>query len=254
MTKFTAIRVLIRPWPGRLQSILSGLDMLRVRPPRHALYKTYNSNSIREVMSRLTEAEVAGEDGLVRSLLSQLRERTTFPGKVFIFHEDARPGYFGTWTHSSKCVGARTPFAKDLIAVDYSYDSGEEWEDEGTADADDVVGDDDDEPMDEEADSDLDSWLVDDDDISVSVGDLDSMPPELPETSFSPPKRKVQTEDKKNGKKRKVVIPLVPFAKGPCLESAIGRCDYEPFKAYRIQLLNGTHYIAQVQISNLRCC
>ena len=205
-------------------------------------------------MSQLTEAEVAGEDSLVRSLLSQLRDRTAFPGKVFIFHEDARPGYFGTWTRSSKFFGARTPFAKDLIAIDYSYDSGEEWEDEGNADADDVVGDDDDEPVDEEVDSDLDSWLVEDDDIDVSVGDLSSVPPELPETSFFPPKRKVQNEDKKSGKKRKVVVPLVPFAKGPCWESAIGRCDYEPLKAYRICLLNGTHANTQAQIFNSICC
>jgi len=197
-------------------------------------------------MMQLTEAEIAGADGLVRTLLSQLQDRAMFPGKVLIFHGDARPAYFGTWTRSSKAVGARTPFAKDLIGTDYSYDSGEEWEDEGAVDADDVVGDDDEEPQDEEADSDLDSWLVDDDDIDVN-GDLDSIPPELPESSSNPPKRKVQNEDKKSGKRRKVVIPLVSFAKGPCWESTIGCCDYEPFKAYRIRLLNGKDCNTQIQ-------
>lgn len=203
-------------------------------------------------MTQLTEAEIAGEDGLVRTLLSQLRDRAMFPGKVLIFHEDARPAYFGTWTRSSKSAGARTPFAKDLIGIDYSYDSGEEWEDEGAADADDVVGDDDEEPQDEEADSDLDSWLVDDDDTDVN-GDLGSIPPELPD-SFNPPKRKVQNDDKKSGKRRKVVVPLVSFAKGPCWESTIGYCDYEPFKAYRIRLLNGKDCDTQVQIHNSSRC
>ena len=36
-----------------------------------------------------------------------------------------------------------------------------------------------------------------------------------------------------------MVIPLVPFAKGPEWETSIGRCTYEPFKSYRIQLFNG---------------
>ena len=41
------------------------------------------------------------------------------------------------------------------------------------------------------------------------------------------------------GKKRKVVVPLVPFAKGPIYESVIGQCDYEPFRPYAIELFNG---------------
>ncbi|KAK2460579.1 hypothetical protein APHAL10511_007049 [Amanita phalloides] len=229
----------------RLRSLLSdlpvpvSLDASRVCPPYNAFCKTHSSSSIRAVVSQLTEAELAGDDGLVRALLAKLRDRTIFPAKVFIFHEDARPGYFGTLTRSSKVISARTPYAKDLIGIDYGYDSGEEWEDEGTMDADDVVDDDDDDPQDEEADSDWDSWLVDDD--HVDANDPDSIPPDIPELSFNPPKRRIETEDK-SGKRRKVVIPLVPFAKGPCWESAIGYCEYGPFKAYRIRLLNDTPF------------
>ena len=48
-------------------------------------------------------------------------------------------------------------------------------------------------------------------------------------------------KDKGVNKRRRVVIPLVPFSKGPEWERMVGRCTYEPFNAYRIQLFNGKH-------------
>ncbi|KAM6500858.1 Chromatin assembly factor 1 subunit A domain containing protein [Amanita muscaria] len=228
----------------RLQTILSSLTpRASLSQTRSPSYKTYHPISIRETMSQLAEAEVSGDDNLVRSLLAKLRDRAVFPAKAFIFHEDARPGYFGTWTRNSKAIDARTPLAKDLAGADYSYDSGEEWEDEGTADADDVLDDDDDELIDDEADSDLDNWLVDDDDVDMSPHTADLCPPELREPSpFDPPKRKVENEHRKSEKRRKVVVPLVPFAKGPCWESTIGNCDYDVFKAYKMRMFNGTPF------------
>ncbi|KAF8631437.1 hypothetical protein AX17_005114 [Amanita inopinata Kibby_2008] len=232
----------------RLQSLSTTFpppaDLSRVQPPSRtgASYKTYHPIAIRELMSQLTEAEVSGDDGLVRSLLNKLRHHTDFTPKVIIFHEDARPGYFGTWTRNSRVVGARTPFAKDLMVYDYSYDSGEEWEDEGAGDADDVLDDDEEELGADETDSDLDSWLVDDDDIEVNVDDQEVSPPNIPEVVPNAPKRKVENEEKKSGKRRKVVVPLVPFAKGPCWETAIGECGYEPFKAYQVKILNDTPF------------
>lgn len=205
--------------------------------------KTYSPISVRDLLSQLSEAEVAGDISLVRTLLSKLRNRTLLPAKVLIFTEDARPGYFGTWTRSSRIIGSRTPFAKDALVFDYSYDSGEEWEDEPAGDADDVADDGEDEDGEDDADSDADSWLVDDDreEIDVSLEDVDLSPVDLPSLPIAPiQKRKAEGGEKKLGKKRKVVVPLVPFARGPCWEPAVGTCEYEPFNPYRIQLFNGT--------------
>ena len=60
-------------------------------------------------MSQLSEAEVAGDDTEVRRLLALLRDRRAVPAKAFSFHEDARPGYFGTFTRSSREIGPRRP-------------------------------------------------------------------------------------------------------------------------------------------------
>lgn len=98
-----------------------------------------------------------------------------------------------------------------------------------------------------EADSDLDSWLVDDDDVEevgtpLEEREADDLPPIL---NF-PSKRKAEEGERKIGKKRKVVVPLVPFAKGPCWESDTGECSYEPFQLYRIQLFNGVWCFSKV--------
>jgi chromatin assembly factor 1 subunit A len=193
-------------------------------------------------MARLTEAEVAGDPSLVRQYTYLLRNRLKIPAKVLIFADDMRPGYYGTHTKSSRVIGPRTPFARDEIALDYGYDSGEEWEGEEDDAGEDVVGDDDEDGGDEdEDDSDADSWLVDDDEVEeVSELPSESSPPPFGDPSMPPPlpKRKNETEEKKD-KRRRVVVPLVPFTKGPCWETEIGHSEYEPFNAYRIQLFNG---------------
>lgn len=177
----------------------------------------------------------------MRSLLSQLRSRKVFPAKVLIFDEDARPGYFGTWTRNSAEVGPRTPFARDVISLDYTYDSGEEWEEE-KGDADDVVEDVEEEDGGEDRDSDMDSWLVDDDEVEdpgTPIEDRDSSPG-LPPLNFPAAKRKTKDVDpEKSGKRRKVVVPLVPYVKGPCWDTTASTCDYEPFKHYRVQFFHG---------------
>lgn len=198
-------------------------------------------------MAQLSEAEVSDDTATVRSLLSRLQDRTRIPAKVLIFHEDERPGYFGTFTKRSRFIKPRRPFARDHIVIDYSYDSGAEWGEEDEGGGDDVLGDSDDERDDEEESDDLDGWLVDGDDeeavtpIEEREG-LDAFPfPPLAEGSKS--KRKVgkekETDTEAKAKKRKVVVPLVPFVKGPCWDTAIGDCEYDPFNHYRIQLFNG---------------
>lgn len=197
------------------------------------------------MMQDLNEAEVAGDEAAVRDLLARLRDRSSIPAKVLIFHEDARPGYFGTWTRNSREVGPRTPFARDVVSLDYGVDSGEEWEEE--EEEGEVVDGDDDEDgaATEEVDSDLDSWLVDDDDVEepgTPIDDRAGTPDFFPLPPL-PPKRKAQEAEEdasnKDTKKRKVVVPLVPFVKGPCWETHVSECSYEPFNAYRIHLFNG---------------
>ncbi len=171
------------------------------------------------MVTRLSEAEVTGDTGLVRDLLTKLSDRTVVPAKVFIFADDARPGYFGTWTRSSKTIGPRTPFHRDTLEFDYAYDSGEEWEEEPPGEADDVVDDEEDEGEAEDPDSDMDDWLVDDDDEEPGTPLEDrevSFLPDVPRVS----KRKPEATENKPPKKRKMVVPLVPYAKGPYM----GRC------------------------------
>ena len=197
-------------------------------------------HTTRTILSQLSEAEIADNPSHVRSLLSVLRNRDLLPAKVLIFTDDARPGYFGTWTRHSRIIGPRTPFARDLVALDYAYDSGEEWEEEGTGDADDVVEGAEDDDAVTEADSDLDSWLVDDDDVGEIGTPLEEKEADpLPAVLNFPAKRKAEDGERKIEKKRKMVVPLIPFAKGPCWESDVGHCTYEPFQPYQIQLFNG---------------
>ncbi|KAF8559629.1 hypothetical protein OG21DRAFT_1502866 [Imleria badia] len=245
--------------PASLREILEELRQSSLyfcfRTRRVSSLKTYNPRSVRDTMSQLNDAEIAGDPTQVRHLLSILRDRQVFPAKVLIFHEDSRPGYYGTWTRNSRIVGTRTPLERDALARDYGYDSGEEWEDEGPDDADDVVDDgEDDEPDGEDADSDLDSWLVDDDDEirpPLNLDDLSLPPLDL---SMPAPKRKAENNEKQSDKKRKVVVPLVPYVKGPFWESQIGHCEYDPFNVYRIQLLNDTpHPIDPFTLASVVC-
>ncbi|KAF8911145.1 hypothetical protein CPB84DRAFT_1812600 [Gymnopilus junonius] len=167
----------------RLHGILTALPPAPIphcRPPQKPGFTVYNPISVRDLVSQLSEAEISGNDELVRTLLAKLKDRDLLPAKVFCFHEDARPGYFGTWTRNSRIIGSRKPFGKDTI--------GEEWEEEPAGE--DVAED--------------------------------------------------GEEKTKNGQKTEGGLPLVPFAKGPMFESVIGKCDYEPFRPYTIQLFNDT--------------
>ncbi|KAI0797807.1 hypothetical protein C8Q75DRAFT_739751 [Abortiporus biennis] len=239
---------------SRLKSLSPDAPHLRPRHPNPSGLKIYHPHTVRSILNQLSEAEITGDISLVRSLLAALRDRSLVPIKVLIFDEDLRPGYFGTWTRNSMEVGPRTWKAKDVIGRDYTYDSGEEWEEgEEEGEGEEVDdGDEDGDGKDEEADSDLDSWLVDDDDDvepgtpiedrELSLGmDVDTL--ELPVVK---PKRKVEEESQPHskgmGKKRKVVVPLVPFTKGPCYEDKIGKFTYEPFSTYSLQLCNDTPF------------
>jgi hypothetical protein len=109
--------------------------------------------------------------------------------KFFLFHEDIRPPYYGTWSKTSKIVTGRSPFKQDTAFLDYEYDSEGEWEegdDEIGEDCDDDACDEDEE-KDEELD-DEDGWLADDDEIPE---DLDEETKERLRKQFETKKRGV---------------------------------------------------------------
>lgn len=61
---------------------------------------------------------------------SSVRGRNSYgPLKLLQFDEDYRPAFFGTKDDLPRTVKSRRPFSK-YEGLDYSYDSGEEWEDE----------------------------------------------------------------------------------------------------------------------------
>lgn len=243
----------------RLRFILSSLPSpaRQMKPFRPSLtsqnrgVKLHGGQAVRNVFAEVSDAEFAGDVPRVRMLTSTLADRSVIPAKVFIFREDARPGYFGTWTRSSRIIGPRRPLARSVQEFDYGYDSGEEWEDEGV-DAEDVVEDgDEDDGETEDRDSDLDDWLIDDDDEpGTPLEDRNTSPllTTFPVTQKG--KRKGYDSDKKDAKKRKVVIPLVPLAKGPYWESTVGQSPYDPFNQYHIRLFNGKRRPSSLSFSS----
>jgi chromatin assembly factor 1 subunit A len=151
----------------------------------------------------------------------------------------------GTWTRSSSIIGPRNPFAKDSAVLDYSYDSGEDWEEEEEGEGVLSGSDSDGDASDNDS---LDGWLVDDDDDiggePINLEDMDIVGYEFLER-----KRKTSPNLEQSGgkeKKRKFVQPLVPFVKGPRWESASSQCDWNGFIPYRIQFFNDGKPLFQV--------
>ncbi|KAF7295073.1 hypothetical protein MIND_01045600 [Mycena indigotica] len=228
----------------RLQSVIDQLGpcqrRTRISISSNAPLKTAYGVSVRDLVAQLNEAEIAGDIALVRSLASKLSDRAAVPAKVLIFTDDVRPGYFGTWTRDSRIIGPRTALKRDVAMFDYDYDSGEEWEEEPAGEAGDLIDDGEEEDVDgDDPDSDADSWLVDDDQELLESPDNNTSRGASP-VPLPPLKRKAQPEDSQISKKRKLVVPLVPFARGPCWEETIGRCEHTLFNPYRLQLLNDT--------------
>jgi hypothetical protein len=66
---------------------------------------------------------------------------------------------------------------------------------------------------------------VDDDEIEEVVPDDRDLSPSLLDLPPPPPKRKAEPLSKQPEKKRKIVVPLVPYMKDPLWESIIGQCE-----------------------------
>lgn len=171
-----------------------------------------------------------------QAVLGQLADNEKFPWKTLAFDQQVRPPYCGTFTKKSLVVGPRTPFGQDPI-FDYSYDSGDEWQDdEGGDDVDDFGEGDPEEVMSEDGEEgEFDDWLDDTDDL------LFQQDPDV--TMLSPSKgspRKCTGEKKKPRQLvPKRVTKLTPYWRGPVWEQKIAE-PTDGLEEYRIQLLNDT--------------
>ncbi|CAM9262348.1 unnamed protein product, partial [Chrysoparadoxa australica] len=77
---------------------------------------------------------------------SEIREvRVRNRMKLLSFHEDTRPAYWGTWSKQSRDATGRRPLGRDRN-IDYEADSEAEWEDEEPGEE--LLSDDEVEPMD----------------------------------------------------------------------------------------------------------
>jgi hypothetical protein len=79
-------------------------------------------------------------------------------------------------------------------------------------------------------DSDADSWLVDDDD-GVEAAEVDAA---------SHPKRTLEgASGAGNSYKKRRVVTLVPFVKGPIWDPAVTKTTEEVFAPFRVRFFNG---------------
>lgn len=141
-------------------------------------------------------------------------------------------------------VGARTPFKQDP-QLDYSYDSGDDWEEEDEnadeIDEPEAEADPDDADSDEE-DGEFDDWLDDTEDAGASAAmdpmDVDDDVVFGSAGPGSTPNRADQARTAAKTKKvPRKVIKLSPWWKGPEWEGQIGK-GTEGLEPYRLQLLN----------------
>ncbi|VDL76620.1 unnamed protein product, partial [Nippostrongylus brasiliensis] len=81
--------------------------------------------------------------------------------KLFQFHDNYRPPYYGTWRTRSKAITGRRPFSVEEENIDYEVDSDAEWEEE-PSDAEECKSDEEDDAggEDSDADSELDEFFV----------------------------------------------------------------------------------------------
>lgn len=177
-----------------------------------------------------------------RKLMGMIKSRRRFPWKTLAFDQQTRPPYCGTFTKKSAAVGPRTPFAQDPI-FDYSYDSGDEWQEEepgedvdGPGEAMDVDDEDED-----ESEGEFDDWLDDAEDGADAPLAAEEDP--LVQDTLKLPSVKQAREAPV-----KRVVKVTPFWRGPMWEKGFGEGN-EGMEAFRLQLLNGAFGHEQAESS-----
>ena len=99
---------------------------------------------------------------------------------------------------------------------------------------------DDDDEGDGGDDSDADSWLVDDDNDDVEA----VAPVDGPDPPPFPKRRLEGTSGAGNSYKKRRVVPLIPFVKGPVWDPSIAKTVEEVFTPFRVRFFNGMLLIA----------
>ncbi|KAE8223468.1 hypothetical protein CF319_g3500 [Tilletia indica] len=137
---------------------------------------------VRQVMRGVAESDIVGGEAALeakRALDRIISDRSLVRLKFIHFEQDRRPGWYGTFTRPSNLIGPRRPFAQDPVLLDYSYDSDDEWEDQGQLEGEDLdegqEGEEEDKDE-EDDDSEMDDWLIDDleevDDAESTAGEV----------------------------------------------------------------------------------
>lgn len=88
--------------------------------------------------------------------------------KILKYAEDVRPAYRGTYTRVPTTSGlrkGRNPFQRSLPGVEYDYDSEAEWVQEPDDDGEDIMSEEDEDPMETGSADEMDDFLDDEDEV-----------------------------------------------------------------------------------------
>ncbi|XP_052901332.1 chromatin assembly factor 1 subunit A [Anopheles moucheti] len=101
------------------------------------------------------EIMIVDENGCHQIEVDPGKTKQKFKTKFFLFEENRRPPYRGTWRKRSVCIKARRPFVQDTKFFDYEVDSDDEWEEEEPGES--LHGSDDEKDVDPEEDYEVDN-------------------------------------------------------------------------------------------------
>uniref|UniRef100_A0A1S4GBK2 Uncharacterized protein n=1 Tax=Anopheles gambiae TaxID=7165 RepID=A0A1S4GBK2_ANOGA len=128
--------------------------------------------------------------------------------KFFLFEENRRPPYRGTWRKRSCLIKARRPFAQDMKFFDYEVDSDDEWEEEEPGES--LHGSDDEKDVDPEEDYEVDNeffvphgHLSDEELHAEEEGEIDDNSPEVQKVKLKLMQQEFVAEMKKKTEKIK---------------------------------------------------
>ncbi|KAM9849384.1 chromatin assembly factor 1 subunit A [Aulostomus maculatus] len=155
------------------------------------------------------------------------------PMKLFHFHENYRPAYWGTWRKKSSHISPRCPFRQDKDLLDYEVDSDEEWEEEEPGESLSHSEGEDEEEGGEDDDDDDDGFFVPHGYLSDDEGALEEEGGDLEKQKLQQ-KLKAREWDELMSTKKKMKV-LEPVVKG-CIWEGDGP-GLDLFQAYAVCLI-----------------
>lgn len=172
--------------------------------------------TVEDIITQIQEHELRGDTREADRVRHILRNASKVQMKLLKFHQDVRPGYWGTWTKRSPLPSiskGRNPFAQDSDLLNYDYNSEEEWA-EDPEDAEDLgeLLSEGEEPS--EVDSEDGGWLAgDDEEIEMEEGyeAMDVDPSDSLASAAAAKKKHLQPGLRKTAAAK----PLVEIIKGP---------------------------------------